>query len=260
MILVLKLILTPLLVGGSALVARRWGPTIGGWIIALPLTSGPVLAFLAVDHGSAFAASAGVGSLAGLAAIALFSVAYDRTARRAGPIPCLVVGAVAFFAAGTALEPFLGAPVAIVAVVVVAAIGTAARLIPASGLAHPPVAYPRWDLPARMIVATALVLGITSFAPILGPRWSGLVATYPVYISVLAAFTHRHAGPVAAADVLAGLLSGLYGTVAFYLVVILAVVPLGPFLAFVGAVVAALAIEAVTLRRTLRAGLEPEPA
>jgi hypothetical protein len=259
-IVVLKLVLTPLLVGGSALVARRWGPTIGGWIIALPLTSGPVLAFLALDHGSDFAASAAVGSLAGLAAIAVFSVAYDRAARRLGPVPCLVVGAVAFVATGSVLEPALGAPVALVAVVVVAAIASAARLIPASGLAHPPVEYPRWDLPARMVVATALVLGITSFAPFLGPRWSGLAATYPVYISVLAAFTHRHAGRVAAADVLAGLLSGLYGTVAFYLVVIVAVVALGPLVAFAGAVAAALAIEGVTLRRTLRAGLEPEPA
>ena len=260
MILVLKLVLTPLLVGGSALVARRWGPAVGGWIIALPLTSGPVLAFLAVDHGSAFAASAGVGSLAGLAAIAVFSVTYDRAARRVGPVACLVVGAGGFFLTGVALEPTLDAPLALVAVVVLAAIATAARLIPASGLAHPPVAYPRWDLPARMIVATALVIGITSFAPFLGARWSGLAATYPIYISVLAAFTHRHAGRVAAADVLAGLLSGLYGTVAFYLVVIVAVVPLGPFAAFAGAVGAALAIEAVTLRRTLRSGLEPEPA
>lgn len=260
MILALKLILTPLLVGGSALVARRWGPTIGGWIIALPLTSGPVLAFLAVDHGSAFASSAAVGSLAGLAAIAGFSVVYDRLARRAGPVACLVGGAVAFFATGLVLEPVLGAPVAVVSVIVVAAIAAAARLIPSSGVSHPPVPYPRWDLPARMIVATALVLGITSFAPLLGPRWSGLVATYPVYISVLTAFTHHHAGRIAGADVLAGLLSGLYGTVAFYVVVYVAVVPVGPLFAFAGAVVAALAIEAVTLRRTLRAGLEPEPA
>ena len=35
--LVLKLVLTPLLVGGASIAARRWGPSIGGWIVALPL-------------------------------------------------------------------------------------------------------------------------------------------------------------------------------------------------------------------------------
>ncbi|MFI5262847.1 MAG: hypothetical protein ACHQZR_09870, partial [Candidatus Limnocylindrales bacterium] len=60
-ILVLKLGLTPILIAGASLAARRWGPSMGGWIVALPLTSGPVLVFLAVDHGLPFAASASVG-------------------------------------------------------------------------------------------------------------------------------------------------------------------------------------------------------
>ena len=41
-VLALKLILTPLLIGGASLAARRWGPAIGGWLVSLPLTSGPV--------------------------------------------------------------------------------------------------------------------------------------------------------------------------------------------------------------------------
>lgn len=259
MILLLKLVLTPLLVGGSAYAARRWGPAIGGWLIALPLTSGPVLAFLSLDHGTAFAAAAGVGSLSGLAGISIYSIAYDRVARRLGPGPSLGVATMSFFATGLILLPMLVVPAMVVAAVVVAAITLAARLIPPSGLVHPPIPYPRWDLPARMIVATGLVLGITTFAPLLGPQWSGLLATFPVYVSVLTAFTHHHNGRIAAADVLAGTLAGLFGTVAFYLVVIGTVVQLGPLAAFGGALVAALAIEAVALRRTVRAGVEPEP-
>jgi hypothetical protein len=65
---------------------------------------------------------------------------------------------------------------------------------------------------------------------------------------------------VAATDVLAGLLAGLYGTAGFYLVVIALLVPAGPMAAFAGAIATALAIQAVALRRTLRAGVRPEPA
>lgn len=260
-LLALKLVFVPLLVGGSVLVARRWGPTIGGWLIALPLTSGPVLAFLALDHGPAFAAEAAVGSLTGLGAIAAFSVAYDRAARRGGgPVASLGVAALGFAAGAIVLAPLRGLPPVAVFVAVLACIGLAARSIPASGREHARVPSPRWDLPARIVVATALVVGLTTVAPLLGAGWSGLVATYPVYVSVLTAFTHRHAGRVAAADVLAGLLAGLAGTACFYLVVILAAVPAGAPVAFAGAILAAVAVEAVTLRRTIRVGVEPEPA
>ena len=37
-LLLLKLVLTPVVVGGASLAVRRWGPAIGGWIVSLPLT------------------------------------------------------------------------------------------------------------------------------------------------------------------------------------------------------------------------------
>jgi hypothetical protein len=215
--LVLKLVLTPLLVGGSALVARRWGPSVGGWLIALPLTSGPVLVFVALDHGLEFAASAATGSLGGLAAIAVYCIGYAWAAgssvRRS-----LTVATVAFAATSLALLPLLPGPVLLLAGVVAGSIVAATRFVPASGLSHPPVAYPRWDLPARMVVATALVVGITTYAPLLGPQWSGLLATFGLPVRARGVH-HRHAGAVAATDVLRGLLAGLFRTTAFYLVI-----------------------------------------
>lgn len=258
-LLLVKLVITPLLVGGSTLVARRFGPSVGGWLIALPLTSGPVLVFVALDHGLPFAADAATGALAGLAAIAFYCIGYALIARRLGPIPSLAVASAAFAVAGVALQPLLGASVWLVAAVVVGSILAATSLIPASRIAHPPVRYPAWDLPARMLVATALVVAITTFAPLLGARWSGLLATFPVYLSVLTAFTHRHAGPIPAADVLRGLLAGLYGTAAFYVVIHLALAPYGLAVALVAAIAAALSIEVAVLGR-IRPAVEPEPA
>jgi hypothetical protein len=63
--LAVKVVVTPLLIGGASLAGRRWGHQLGGWLVALPLTSGPVAFLLATDHGADFAATAAVGMLAG---------------------------------------------------------------------------------------------------------------------------------------------------------------------------------------------------
>jgi len=47
--LLLKLIVTPVLIGAASLAGRRWGETLSGWFIGLPLTSGPVCWFLAIE-------------------------------------------------------------------------------------------------------------------------------------------------------------------------------------------------------------------
>jgi hypothetical protein len=258
-VLALKLLLTPLLIGGATLVARRWGPRVGGLIVALPLTSGPVLVFLALDQGPAFASTAALGSLAGLAAIAAFCAAYAVVARRRGPALCLLAATAAFIAAAVVVQPFLDLPTWAVLGGVLVAIAVAPRLIPASGVDHAVIPYPWWDIPARMVVATFLVLAITAIAPLLGPHWSGVVATFPVYLSVLTVFIHRHAGPTAGDDVLRGLLVGLYGTSAYFVVMNVGLEPLGVGLAFASAVAITLAIEAVALW-WVRSDLEPEPA
>jgi len=40
--LAFKLLLTPALLGLVSLAGRRWGPAVSGWLVGLPLTSGPV--------------------------------------------------------------------------------------------------------------------------------------------------------------------------------------------------------------------------
>ena len=65
----IKLILTPLAITAIALAGRRWGPAVGGWIAGLPLTSGPVSLYLALEQGRTFAATAAVNPLASGAAV-----------------------------------------------------------------------------------------------------------------------------------------------------------------------------------------------
>jgi hypothetical protein len=122
----------------------------------------------------------------------------------------------------------------------------AIRLVPDPG-ATASVPLPPWDLPARMILATVLVLGITAGASALGPRLSGLLATIPLYASILAGFGFQLLGPAAAIRVWRGLLFGLFGFGAFYLVLAASLEALG-LAAFALALVVAATVQALTLR------------
>jgi len=255
-ILALKLVLTPLLIGGASLAARRWGPAIGGWLVSLPLTSGPVTFFLALDHGTAFAATAVVGSLMGLVAITGFTLAFAAGLVRSGPRAGILLAIAAFAATALLVQPVLDAPVGILFLVVLAALALALRLLPMSGARRAAAPHPAWDLPARVAIGTSLVVGLTAIAPLLGAHTSGIVATFPVYVSILTLFTHRQEGVPGALDVLRGLQVGLFGTAAFMLVLAVALVPLGIGPAFGLAVALTLAIQAVALR-FVRAGAGP---
>ena len=252
-ILALKLVLTPILIGGASLAARRWGPAIGGWLVSLPLTSGPVTFFLTLDRGTTFAATSAVGSLVGLMAIAGFTLAFAAGLTRAGPRAGILLAIAAFATIAVLVQPFLDAPPWVLFVVVVGSLGAALRLLPPSGARRAAAEHPLWDLPARVAIGTGLVVGITTVAPFLGPHTSGVVATFPVYVSILTLFTHRLEGLPGALDVLRGLLVGLFGTAAFLLVLSVGLAPAGIGPAFVLAMALTLVIQAVALR-SVRAG------
>jgi hypothetical protein len=215
-LLLLKLTLTPLLIGGASLAARRWGPAVAGWLVALPLTSGPVLFFVALDHGPAFAASAAVGTLLGLGAIVAYALGYVAASTR-GPAAAVAAATVTYVVAGLVLQSIAGWPVLLLAALVVAAILGTIKILPPAAAGRSKGAHPAWDLPARILVGTALVVGLTTIAPALGPTVSGIVTTFPVYVTVLVTFAFLHDGRPAGIGVLRGALIGLPGTVAFYL-------------------------------------------
>ena len=240
-----------MLIATASLAGRRWGHAISGWLVGIPFTSGPITLFLYLDHGAAFAANAALGSLVGVLATAAFAVEFSAVARRSRRIvPSFLAGLIAFGLIGAAAQDLAIAPLplyAICAVVLVVAI----RLVADPG-ATASVALPRWDLPARMALATVLVLAITGGAVALGPRLSGLLATIPLYASILAGFGFQLVGPAAAIRVWRGLLFGLFGFGAFYLVIAASLESLG-LAAFGLALVTAIVMQAVTLRVLRRA-------
>ncbi len=186
----------------------------------------------------------------GIFATIAWAVAYTALARRGMRLlPCVLAGLVIFAIVGTAVRDLTIGPLPLYLALVGVLLVTI-RLVPPSSV-HDAVRLPRWDLPARMVLATTLVLTITSSAVVLGPRLAGLLATVPLYASILAGFGHTLAGPRAAIDVWRGLLFGLFGFGAFYLMVALFLEPIG-LAAFGIAVAAALVMQALTLRVVTR--------
>jgi hypothetical protein len=243
-------VLTPALIGAASLAGRRWGQGVSGWLVGLPLTSGPVAFFLALDQGAAFAGAAAAGALAGAIAQAAFCLAYGRFARRGAWPPALLAGCLAFGAAALALQRlpltlgwlFPGALVALALTL---------RLMPRGTRVRVAAPSPRWDIPARMAVTTGLVLLLTAAAPALGPRLCGLLATFPLYAAVLTVFAHHFAGPCPALEVLRGLLLGLFGFAVFFLVLGALIERAGVPAAFGAAVAVALAFQGGSLALVL---------
>jgi hypothetical protein len=245
--LVLKLVLTPTLIGAASLAGRRWGPAVSGWLVGLPLTSAPIALFLALNQGLPFAGAAAAGTMAGTISQAAFCLAYGWLAPRYGWLVSVVGGCSAFVMSTLVLQSML-LPAVPLFLIVVAVLLVALWLM--SGKATVTVLTvgpPRWDLPARMVVATVFVLLLTGVASTLGPHLTGLLAPFPLYAAVLTVFAHHFQGPSAATRVLRGLLLGLFAFAGFFLMLALLIERFGIVPAFVAATAIALTLQAGSL-------------
>jgi hypothetical protein len=243
MVLIFKLLTTPTLILIATLISRRFGQATGGWLVGLPLTSGPIALFLAIEQGSSFAQLAAAGSLKGTVAQAFFAAIYARLAGRCHWSMCLLGATVSFLAVGLILDRFDLPTLALVGIACVA-LAASLRMIGLPAVRDQSVEAPPWDLPARMLVATGLVLLITSIANVIGPSLSGLAATFPLFAIVLGVFAHRHQGGPAAQSVFRGLVLGLFGFVGFFATLSLVITRVGLASAFAAALAVNLLIAA----------------
>ena len=247
----LKITLTPLLIAGATLIARRWGPAVGGWFVGLPLTSGPVSLFLALEQGVEFAAASAANSLIGQCGIAIFSIIYAKSARGNAWQYSSCFGLVVYFVAMELLSlPLLSLPFECS---MAFGLQLAALLIigrPTTALAMR--VSPWWDLPLRMGIAVTVVLSITGFAMTLGAKWSGLLAPFPAFTLIMTAFSHQQYGPAAAHQLLYGVVVGAFGAIGFFCIVAFGLTNLGIAATFTVATLATFAVNGLILTLMLR--------
>jgi hypothetical protein len=248
-LIVLKLILAPLIIGGTSLAGRRWGPAVSGWLIGLPLTSGPVAFFLALSHDSSFVASATLGTLSGALSLVAFCVSYAWLAVRLD-WPLALTGSMLCYAIITTIMQNFVLPLAplfgLVLLVIVAGIWLMPKGVEFKGDESKPG---RWDIPARILIGTSFILALTGVAPFIGPRLTGLLSTIPLYTAILTVFAHRLQGGAGAASVLRGLLLGMFSFASFFLTLALLIESTGIAISFLAAIFIALAIQGLSFLR-----------
>jgi hypothetical protein len=241
LIIAFKLLITPLMIGMVTLAGRRWGSVVSGLLIGLPLTSGPISFILACEYGVDFAAQSAIGGMAGQISSCMFCLTYAHVGQRFNWPISIVLAIAAFLLSTTALNSFtwqlLPAFFSLLCCIVVVS-----RLIPLRPVQSKVSAPPRWDLPARIFTATTFVIVLTTVADALGPQLSGLLAPFPVFGIVFAAFTHSQQGAKVTSNLLRGIVVSSVGYATFFIVVGSFLTNLGIALTYLLAAVSAVSV------------------
>ncbi len=245
-ILVLKLILAPFIIGSASLAGRKWGHAVSGWIVGMPLTSGPVIFFIALSHDVTFVANAALGVISGGLSLVAYALTYAWLATRFRWYIALTGGFLVFAVSTTFLQN-LTLPLIPIFLAVCLAITLGLRLMPNDAVEEGDTQPRPWDIPSRILIGTSFILLLTGSASFIGSRLTGLLTTIPIYVTILAIFAHRHQGPAAAAHVLRGLLYGLFAFAGFFITLSILIERSGIAVSFLAAIGVALAIQGMSL-------------
>jgi len=241
-LLAFKLLIVPIFIVLITLAARRWGPQVAGVMAGFPLVTGPILFFIDLEQGQAFAARAAVSSVSAVTAAVTFGFAYAwmsrfRTWWASLPVALAAWATTAFTMAQ--LQPSLLAASAIT----LGALWLAPWALPEVTEVDAAKPTSPTELLARMVAGAVLVAAVTTAAASLGSRWSGLLAMFPVLASVLCVFSHRSYGPAYVARLLRGMVNGYYSFTAFCVTLALLLPEAGTTTAFVAGLTAAFALQ-----------------
>jgi uncharacterized membrane protein (GlpM family) len=250
-VLTLKLFLVPAFLLLVSLAGKRWGPSVAGWLAGLPVVAGPILFFLAVERGDAFASSAAASALSAVVASVAFSVTYSHAAQRMSWAPSLLLALPAWGAAAFVLS-LLPSNISLSLLLALITLMAAPRLFPAAHALPTTYVVSTIELCCRMLAGAVLVVVVTVAAERLGSNWSGLLAVFPVLGIVLAVFSHRTQGSVFVAALLRAMATGLYSFASFCFALSLALPYTGIPAAFAMAVALAVAVQVATKRHLTR--------
>lgn len=243
-LLLIRVLVAPALVAAGSLAQRRWGLTVGGRLVGLPLTAMPLLALMTWTNGDHFAAKAATAILAGGIGASIWCLVYALAARRSRPIGALAAATLAFGAVAFGLD-HVDCGLLTAAAACAACLLAALFVWPPARGEDRPLEHSRRELPVRMAVAAVFTFALSSAAGSLGARSAGLVGSLPVLTIVLAVAAHRQGGPEAANRFLRGVLAGSWSLVASITVLAFILPTAGAPIAFSVAVVTALAAQLI---------------
>jgi hypothetical protein len=210
--ILVKIACAIVIVVSASRATERLGPFLGSMIATLPVSTGPIYVFLAIDHGPQFISdSARMGVVAVVATVAFVGV-HAVVAQRHATFVSWLAATLAWFAVAALLQlrewSFLEA-CALFAACFALAIRALRRFV--VEVKAPPLPRVRFDLALRSALVAGVVIATTVASNALGPSATGTLATYPVVFTSLVLILQPRCGGPFTASLLVNALKGLIG-------------------------------------------------
>lgn len=215
-----------------ALISERTGPFFGAMVASLPIYTGPVFVFLALDHPPAFLQRVATASVAAFAVIPVYLLIYGSLAHAGrSMLLSLTAGLGAWLACAVFVQIYeWSLPEAVLFAIPIFA--ASLLLAPRFMNAVPLKASPRsWvDLFVRVLLVTIVVGIVNASSPYVPVQLTGILSIMPIVMTSLIVVLHNRIGGPAAAALFAHSIGGLIGMFAAITLVAATVVAWGPAL------------------------------
>lgn len=242
----LRLVLVPLIVASIAIVGRHWGPRAAGMLSGFPVIAGPILYFIYMDQGRAFATASATSAIASVIALSSFCFVYAWLSLRLTWYSTLLLAWLVYFVLALGIGMLEPRPV-LFFVAAIATVSLQIRFAPRHTRIIRSVPASNVEIICRMICAGGLVFLVTTLARQIGPAYSGAFAAFPIASTVIAVFSHRNHSAYHAIESLKALKFGLISFSLFFLVLVISANRLPFASSFAAAAMAAILIQIAIL-------------
>jgi hypothetical protein len=215
-----------------ALLSERVGPFFGAMVASLPVYTGPVYLFLALDHPPEYLARVTIGSVAACGVIPVFLLFYALMARAGhAMLPSLMVGLGAWLVCATFVQLYDWSLVeALLFAIPIYAVSLLLSRNFTDAAALKPTGRSWVDLPLRVLLVAGIAGIVTAMSPFVPAKLTGILSIMPTVTTGLIMVLHGRIGGLATAALLAHSVGGLIGMLLALTLVGATVVAWGPAL------------------------------
>lgn len=210
--ILVKIACAIVIVVSASRATERLGPFLGSMIATLPVSTGPVYVFLAIDHGPQFISDSALMGVVATTATVAFVAVHAIVAQRHATFLSWLAATCSWFVAASLLQLRAWTLVDACAMFF-ACFGTAIWALRRFVVEIKAPAMPRvrFDLALRSALVASVVIATTLAGHSLGPAATGTLATYPVVFTSLVLILQPRCGGPFTASLLVNSLKGLIG-------------------------------------------------
>jgi len=192
--ILLRIFLTPILVLTIYLLQKKWGASVGGLFLGLPINITPFLIIIHLQESNEFFKDTIHGVFLGQIVLLIFAYTYSRLATRLNWWLTITLVTLITLSSSLILH-YLNLSFSITLSVTFILYLVLRKTWPMTSSISNWQEPTNWDLPFRLVVTSLTVFLLTTFSHLLGPIVSGTFSAYPIILTFLGSLSHRRSGP-----------------------------------------------------------------